>query len=446
MFSCTFNIGCWRHFMDFTVESISSTKKKVDISLCAEEVNAAIDKVVSQYKQGYSLPGFRKGKVPNRIIEQKFGKEILDKATEETIKTHVTEVLTKEALKPLCNLQADDTHFLRNEPFTCSLTFEVLPEIVFPEYEGLVVNQEAVGVADSETSELIQNIQTTMAELIDVTEDRLPQDGDTVDVDYCGTEDGKPVDGVSGEHFVVTLGQKQALDDFESLVKTTKVGEEKSGIVNFPNDYGHPNLAGKSILFQIKLNSIKHPVLPALDIEFAKKTGYEDMEKLQEAARQHLTNHKKQNAKSDAMKQLIKTLLEQVEFDIPEGMLESRIERILGDRNVRLKNVEGTEDSGETQDKVVYNQAKAEALELLRPQIFLMALAEKEGLVVMEQEVERALYNMAIRAKQDYKKFREAYYRSGLVYELRDHLLAEKAMELIYSKANITEVPLSSLK
>lgn len=428
--------------MEFVLESISPTKKKLTISLNSDEVNTALNSVTAQYKKDLSLPGFRKGKVPDSIVFKKFSEEITNKATEDTLKTHVKAILQKEGVKPLFNLLTEDTDFIHDEDFSSTLTFEVLPEISFPNYEGLKVNQDIVKVTDSEVEELLKNIQLNMAELVELNEDRLPQDGDVVDVDYEGFENGFSVTDVNGKHFVLTLGQKQALEDFEQLVKTAKVGEEKVGVVSFPKDYTHTGLAGKKIDFHIKLNSIKVPILPELDAEFAKKAGYEDISKLREAAKTQLDIKKKQNAKSNAMKKLINSLLDQVTFDIPETMLETRVERILGDRNIRQTQQQGesSSDDKEKLEKELYSNAEAEALAVLRPQIFLMALAEKENLVVMDQEVERALYNMAIRARQDYNKFRDAYYRSGLVYELRDHLLAEKAMELIYNKANVIEV------
>lgn len=429
--------------MEFMIESLSPTKKKIDVTLSSDEVNAALDTVIFQYKKDLFLPGFRKGKVPNNVVFRKFSEEITNKATEETLKTHLKEILRKESIKPLFNFITDDIDFVRDQAFSISLTFETLPNIDFPNYEGLDVTQDIVTVSDDEVEELIHNIQLAMGDLLDVTEDRFPQDGDVVDVDYQGFEDNVLVDDVKGEHFVLTLGQKQALDDFESLVKTAKVGEEKTGIVKFPENYAHSGLAGKNIDFHIKLNSIKRPSLPKVDKEFAKKVGYDDVDQLKKEAKNHLSIKKKQNAKSNAMKKLINSLLEQVTFEIPETMLTTRVERILGDQKIRSQegNTVPYKDSNEGEiEESLYKEAKIEALEVLRPQIFLMALAEKEQLVVLEQEVETALYNMAIRARQDYNKFRDAYYKSGLVYELRDHLLAEKAMELIYSKAHVKEV------
>ena len=176
-----------------------------------------------------------------------------------------------------------------------------------------------------------------------------------------------------------------------------------------------------------------------MDEAFAKKTGHDDLEKLRAAIVEHVRNEKKQAARSTSMRALLDSLLSRVTFDIPESMLQSRIERVLGDRRIRLERMGKSLDELGKSEEELREEARAEALESLRPQIFLMALAQREKLSVTEQEVEIAIYTMSMRAGQEYKQVRDAYYRSGLVHELRDRLLADKAMEFIYAKANVKQ-------
>ena len=279
-----------------------------------------------------------------------------------------------------------------------------------------------------------------------MTEDRLPQDGDTVDVDYSGTdEEGNKIDDVQGENFGVALGQGQALPDFEALVKTAKVGEEKTGPVNFPADYPHKPLAGKTVIFTIKVNKIQTSQKPEVNEEFAQKVGQESLEKMKASIVEHVSATKAQAARSEAMKKLIDGLLEKVSFEIPDSMLNARVERVVQEQAMKLQRM-GLDDLRKDQaQEEKREEAKKEALETLRPQVFLMALAQKENITVNDQEVEMAIYGMAMRAQQDYKKVSEAYHKSGLIYELRDRILADKALEMVYSKAKINEVPAVSL-
>ena len=277
-------------------------------------------------------------------------------------------------------------------------------------------------------------------------EDRLPQDGDTVDVDYSGAdEEGNKIDDVQGENFGVALGQGQALPDFEALVKTAKVGEEKTGPVNFPADYPHKPLAGKTVIFTIKVNKIQTSQKPEVNEEFAQKVGQESLEKMKASIVEHVSATKAQAARSEAMKKLIDGLLEKVSFEIPDSMLNARVERVVQEQAMKLQRM-GLDDLRKDQaQEEKREEAKKEALETLRPQVFLMALAQKENITVNDQEVEMAIYGMAMRAQQDYKKVSEAYHKSDLIYELRDRILADKALELVYSKAKINEVPAVSL-
>ena len=428
--------------MECVVEAVSSTRKKLVLTLSADDVNAALNAAVTAYRKDLSLPGFRKGKVPAATIEHRFGEEIASKATQDALNEAIQKALADNKLAPLSGMDLDNQEvFKRNEAFACAVSFDVLPDITFPEYTGMEVDQTKVVVTDADRKEILDQLRGNLAELTDVTEARLPEDGDVVDVDYSGTdENGAPVDDVKGEHFSVTLGQGQALPDFEALVKATKVGEEKSGPVVFPEDYGHKPLAGKTVTFTIRVNSLKSRNLPEVDEAFAKKVGSESLEKLHQDLDAHIESGKQQAARNEALQKLLDRLMEGQTFDIPAGLLNARVDRILQERAMRLQRMgKSLEELGKKPEEL-RAEAEAEALETLRPQVLLMALGLKENVTVSEQDVEMAIYTMAMRAHEDYQKVREAYHRSGLVHELRDRLLADKAIELVYSKAKINEV------
>ena len=417
--------------MEFVVENLSPTRKKIAFTLTADDVNAAINTAVKGFQKDLSLPGFRKGKVPASVVEKRFGEDVYARATQDEINGLLQKTLKDSSLTPVSSMEMDNHDaFARDTEFKCNVTFDVLPEIEFPNYEGLEVDQAKADVSDDDVNEIIENLRGRMAELTEVTEDRLPQDGDTVDVDYSGTdEEGNKIDDVQGENFGVALGQGQALPDFEALVKTAKVGEEKTGPVNFP----------------IKVNKIQTSQKPEVNEEFAQKVGQESLEKMKASIVEHVSATKAQAARSEAMKKLIDGLLEKVSFEIPDSMLNARVERVVQEQAMKLQRM-GLDDLRKDQaQEEKREEAKKEALETLRPQVFLMALAQKENITVNDQEVEMAIYGMAMRAQQDYKKVSEAYHKSGLIYELRDRILADKALEMVYSKAKINEVPAVSL-
>ena len=199
--------------MEFVVENLSPTRKKIAFTLTADDVNAAINTAVKGFQKDLSLPGFRKGKVPASVVEKRFGEDVYARATQDEINGLLQKTLKDSSLTPVSRMEMDNHDaFARDTEFKCNVTFDVLPEIEFPNYEGLEVDQAKADVSDDDVNEIIENLRGRMAELTEVTEDRLPQDGDTVDVDYSGTdEEGNKIDDVQGENFGVALGQGQAL-------------------------------------------------------------------------------------------------------------------------------------------------------------------------------------------------------------------------------------------
>lgn len=178
------------------------------------------------------------------MVERRFGDEIFARATQDKLNAAVEQAIVDNNLTPLSGMESDNSDaFKRNEPFSCTISFEVLPDIDFPKYVELPVEQTKAVATDADRQEIIDRLRDSLAELSDVTEERLPVDGDVVDVDYSGVDEaGQALDDVKGEHFSVTLGQGQALPDFEALVKTARVGEER------PVPWCFPKITGMSLL------------------------------------------------------------------------------------------------------------------------------------------------------------------------------------------------------
>lgn len=191
-------------------------------------------------------------------MEKRFDEDVYAHATQDEINGLLQKTLKDSSLTPVSSMEVDNHDaFARDIEFKCNVTFGVLPEIEFPNYKGLEVDQAKADVSDDDVNGIIKNLRGRIVELTEVTEDRLPQDGDTVDVDYSGTdEEGNKIDDVQDGNSDMALGQGQVLPDFEALVKTAKVGKEKTGPVNFLADYPHKPSIGKTVIFTIKVNKI----------------------------------------------------------------------------------------------------------------------------------------------------------------------------------------------
>ena len=422
--------------MECTVTNTSSTRKTLALSFSAEEVNAAIDAAVAERRKTFAMNGFRKGKVPAATIEKLLGAEIISSATQDALDKAFKDTMEKEGIHPLSAAEMEDTPsvFERGAAYSCKLSFDVLPDIAFPAYEGLEVKQTKAAVKESEIEEVLTRIRSDLAEIASQSSNRLAEEGDQVELHYKGfDENNAPIDQVEGD-ITIIIGKKQVIDDFEKLVKTIMPGEEKEGPVAFPEGYGHKDLAGKTITMRVNVKSVKARVLPEVDDELAKKAGLESLEKLRGEIESHLASQKKQAARAEAMKKLLDQLLEQVTFDLPAVLVNSRVRRAVNQHDAVIRH-EGKEPDGKYEEVV-----RPEVEKELRPQVFLMALARKENLEVKPQEIELQIYQMAMRAGQDYKKMSEIYHSAGLTNDIHDRLLADKAMDFIYKKANVVEV------
>ena len=426
--------------MQHTVEDLSPVKKNVAISIPTDEVNAAINKAVAQYRMKANIPGFRKGKAPLGMVEKRFADDIYSDALNNLVNESIDAALREADVTPLGNLKFEGElpQMKRDTEFAFAFSFEVKPEIVLPAYEGIGVDEEEVKVDDGEIDDVVTRLRSSMAELTPVDEKRLPQDGDVVTMDFAGTDEaGEPVPGVSGENFQVSLGEGQVIPDFEALTRTAAPGETVEGKVVFPEDYGHAPLAGKTVNMKITAKSLQQKKLPELDDAFAKKaSGLETVEAMRDSIRTSFTRNRQEMAKGHAQTKLIEALLEKVDFPLPEGMVERYTQNILQDRLEKLTSEnKKLAELGEGELDTMKAEAEVEAKKYAKMQLFLLTVAEREELEVTTQDVTVALRQIAMRGGRDVKEVQEYYARNNMFGPLRDRLLSDKAVETIYMKA-----------
>lgn len=427
--------------MEYSAEDISPVRKKVVITTEPQEVEAAIMGAVALYKTSVQVDGFRKGKVPASVIEQRFRDKIYDEARQDLINVHINDVMQKLNVMPLSGLDVDTPDsFERGKGFAYTIEFEVLPAFGLPPYEGMDVEQEKVEVDQKEVQEVLDRILRDRAQLVPVDGSGPAVDGQVATVDFAAFENGEPVEGVKAESFDLALGERQALEDFEALVKTVKYGEEGEGEIRFPEDFLAKDLAGKTVTMKVKVHAIKERKLPELDDELAKTLGLESVEKLKETIGNSYTQSRGNLNKSVAQKTLLDALLKMVEFELPPSLVEVQMNTLLGDMAARLERQgRSLESLGKSMEEL-RKEMQPQADELARSQVLLLSIAKKEGLDVTDQEVNTQIYQLAMRTGEDFKSLREQYERSGMIFVLRDRILADKAMDLIYAKANVKEV------
>lgn len=428
--------------MDYNVEDISPVKKQVNIQVPAEEVHAALAATTALYSKDADIKGFRKGKVPSSVIEGKFKKQIYNEAATELINVHINQIIAELKVNPLNQIAVDAAEMKRGEDFNYSVSFEVAPPIDLPEYSGIKIQEEDVEVKPDEVQAVIDRIRNNLAEYDLVDEQRPPMDGEAVVIDFEAFKDGKPVEGVKVDNFQMTLGEGNALASFEDLVKKLVPGQTDEADITLPEDFLNPELAGQDVLMRITLHSIKEKKLPDLDDELAQRAGkFESFDKMKEVIEQSYIASRKKLNKSTAQKKALDELKAKVDFELPESLVEGRIEQKIGElKNQLEKKGKSFESFGKSREEL-REMFMDDARDLVKSQLFLLAVAEEEGISVDQQEIDAYLQNLAQSSGQQFEQIKSFYEQHNLMFAVKDSIMADKAMELIYENAEIEIIP-----
>ena len=422
--------------MEYNVEELSPVKRKVEVKVPAEEVNAAIDAAVALFKKDLKLSGFRKGKVPSYIVESRFKDDIYKQAEIDLLNVHFNEILGELNVQPVSELDLDSKEFKRDLDYSYSFTFEIRPKIDLPEYHGLKVKQKKVVIKDEHIDRAIENLRDQYARYEIVKEDRPPQKGDKVVVSFKLYEGDKFLKDVSEDFFEFFYDVGDALKDFEKLIADLVPGGKNQGEITFPEDFLDKSLAGKKIRVEVELHSIKEKVLPELNEEFLARFGINSIEELREIMAKNLKEDFENIEKSIAQKKLLDQIVEQVDVTLPESMVERRLRSIIArekeilERQGKNPEILGTEEELE-------KKYRPEAEAIVKAQLVLLEIADREELTVTNEEVEQKIAITAIQMGIEPQILREFYVKNNMMYALRDSLLADKAMEKVYEYAEI---------
>ncbi|AGW13889.1 trigger factor [Megalodesulfovibrio gigas] len=432
--------------MEYTVEAVTSVMRSIKVHVSEDEVHASLAATTAMYRKDVDIKGFRKGKAPTSIIEGKFKKQIAAEATTDLVNLHINEILGELKVSPVSRIDFDGGEMEKGQTFDYTIRFEVMPEIELPAFEGTTVEEETPVVNEAEIEAVMDRIRNNAAEVVPVETPRKPVNGDIVVVSFKARKDGAVIPGLEAENFELSLGEGHALEPFEEMVKTLEPGQSTVGPMTFPDDFLNTELAGQTVEMDLTLYTVKEKKLPPLTDELAKKAGgFESVEKMREAITKSYMESRRQLHRATAQKKFLDALLAQVSFEIPPSLLGRHLDNQVGEAVHRAERQGKTLEAVTGMDPEAYRaHVTPQAEELARAEIFLLAVARKEGLEVTEQEVDFHLRQLAARMGQDFHELKQFYSQHGLIFEVRDKLLADKAMERMYSKVNVVEVPASA--
>ncbi len=386
--------------MKYTFEKAEKSTVKIDITLTAKEWSDAIDKAYEKTKGRYSMPGFRKGKVPKHLLEGAYGKGIFyEEAINEAFPEYYSQVLEKEPSIEAVAAPEIDIKKVDDKGLELVATVAVKPEVKLGEYKGITFKKVEYNVKDEDVEAEFKRLQERNSRMVDVT-DRAVESGDSAVIDYSGSVDGVKFDGGTAEKYTLVIGSNTFIPGFEDQIIGMKAGEEKDVKVKFPDDYHAENLKGKDAVFAVKLHEIKKKELPEINDEFIKDAvGAESVEAYRKEVRERLEKQNADRAEREIEDEIVKKITENAETEIPDALIENQIDRMVQEMSYRLS-YQGLklEDYLKYIGKSMEDYRKdyrSQAENIVKSQLVIEKIIADEKIEATEEDVEAKIQDMA---------------------------------------------------
>ncbi len=417
---------------------VDNNTYEVEFTASADLLKAEKLRVYRKEVKKYNVPGFRKGKAPLSVIEKMYGPVFTQDAIETVYQKTVEEAIEEFGMEVI---DANSPEVVSMEgDVVFKVKFVVKPEVKIEGYKGLTVEKAEPVVTDEDVEHELRHIQDRNARTVKV-EDRPAQMGDTVVFDYEGFNEGVPFEGGKAEHFDLKLGSGQFIPGFEEGLVGHSVGEEFDIDVTFPEEYHAEELAGKPVVFKIRIHEIKMKELPELNDEFASDvSSFDTLEEYKEDVRKELLRKAEEKAKDDADNKLIDQLIDLIEADIPEVMYDQKVTENINDFSYQLQmqglNIESYLQYTGMDMEGLRGQFREKAIHQVKLRLALEKIAELENIQVSDEEIEKAYADLAKNYGVEVDRVKEIVPVAGLSRDVA----VEKAVDVVRENANYVPV------
>lgn len=428
--------------MSMQVEKLEKNMAKLTIEVGADKVNDAIKKAYDKNKGKMSVPGFRKGKVPQAMIEKMYGPEVFyeDAANFLIPDAYAEEVEAAEDLEVVSQPKIDVVQMEKGKNFIFTAEVALKPPVDLGKYKGVKIEKIDTEVTDEDIDKEIKREQEANARTITV-EDRPVKDGDTAVIDFEGFIGDEAFEGGKGENYPLVIGSGSFIPGFEEQLIGKNTGDDVDVKVTFPEDYNAKDLAGKEALFKVKINEIKEKELPELDDEFASEVSeFDTMAEYREDVKKNLAEKKEKEAKDKKEDAVIEAIIKDSKMDIPEAMIETQAKTMVNDYARRLQSQGLSLEqyfmfTGLDMDKFT-DQMKEGAKKRIESRLILEAVVKAENFEVTDEEYEKELERIAGESKMEVDKLKE--YIGDDEYgkkQIIDDLKIQKAVDFVVDNA-----------
>ena len=406
------------------------------------KVKDGLDKAFKKVVKEINVPGFRKGKMPRKMFEQRFGTESLYQDALDFILPDAYAAAVDEAgIDPVDRPEIDIVKMEQGENLIFTATVTVRPEVTLGDYKGLEISKQDTDVTDEEIEAQLTEQQTRLAELV-VKEDSAIVEGDTAVIDFEGFLGEEAFEGGAGEDHSLEIGSGSFIPGFEEQLIGLKTGEQKDVVVTFPEEYHAAELAGKEATFKVTVKEVKGKELPELNDELAKEidSEVEGIDALRTKLKEKTTEDKKNAAEIAVKDELVEKAADNATIDIPQAMIDAEVDRMLNDFTQRLTSQGMNLDlyyqfSGQDEE-ALRTQMTEDAQKRVKVSLTLEAISEAEGITASEEEINSEIEKMSGQFNMTAEQIRTALGGTGA---LENDLRMQKTIDFLIENAKISK-------
>ena len=419
-------------------EKVEKSQVALTVEVSAAEFEAAIEKAYQKMRKKINVQGFRPGKAPRKIIEGMYGAEVffeeaINIAFPEAYEAAVKEKELQVVGYPTVEMVGECT----KEGFTFKATAPVYPEVTLGQYKGLSAPKDEVKVTAADVDERLKQLSDRNTRLVSV--DREAKEGDTAVIDFEGFLDGKPFDGGKGENHSLELGSHSFVPGFEEQVVGMKAGEEKDIGITFPEDY-HADLAGKAVVFKVKVHEVKEKEVPTMDDEFAKDVSeFDTLKELKADLKKKITEERQKDADRAFADTLMDQVAEGITADIPDAMVEAQCHQFLDNFKMQIAQQGIPYDqylklTGMDEAKLL-EDAKEPALRQVKMDLAVAAIIKAENIEASDEDVEAEFQKLADQYSMDLEMVKKYLHAD----QVKDQIVSQKAVDIVVESATATK-------
>lgn len=428
--------------MTATWEKKEGNEGLLQVTVPAEEVDKALDQAFKKVVKQINVPGFRKGKVPRPIFEQRFGVEALyQDAVDILLPKAYSNAVEEAGINPVDQPEIEVTQIEKGKEFKFDATVTVEPEVELGDYKGLEIEKQDTELTDEEVETTINQRLEAMADMV-IKEDGKVEEGDTVNLDFDGYVDGEQFEGGQADGYDLEIGSGMFIPGFEEQLVGLKVGEEKDVEVTFPEEYHAEELAGKPATFKTKINEIKTKEVPELDDELANELDSEanTVDEYKENLRKQLAESKATEVENVQKEEAITKATDNAKVDIPDAMIKTEEDRMLQEFAQRLQqqglNLETYFQISGQSEEDLRGQMKEDAEQRVKTNLTLAAIADAENIEASDEDVEKELETMSSQFGISVDDIKSTLGNTDIV---KNDVRVKKVIDLLVNEAKFVE-------